>query len=54
MIDYKDCEKDKLIEVVESLAYKVLQYQHPEWYDVSEEEILSLLKQEDLPIRIGE
>lgn len=54
MIDYKDCEKDKLIEAVESLAYKVLQYQHPGWYDIPETEILSLLKQEDLSVRIGE
>lgn len=50
MIDYRACEIGDFVEVVESLAYKLLQYQHPGWYEIPEEEVVSLLRQEGLPI----
>lgn len=53
MIDYRDCKKEEIIEVIESLAYKVLVYQHPGWLNIPEEMIFSLLKEEGLPVIKG-
>lgn len=50
MIGYDECTINEMIEVLESLAYKVLMYQHPGWIDIPEEMIYSLLKEEGLPV----
>ncbi len=50
MIDFGACEKSEMADVLEALAYKVLQYQNPGWYEIPEDEILSILKEEGLPV----
>lgn len=48
MIEFGGCDKGDMAEVLESLAYKVLQYQNPGWYEIPEDEIVALLKGEGL------
>lgn len=50
MIEYGACDKAELIEVIESLAYKILHYEYPTWYEIPEEEIVNFLKDEGLSI----
>ena len=50
MIEYGACDKAELIEVIEALAYKILHYEHPTWYEIPEEEVINLLKNEGLSI----
>lgn len=50
MIEYGACDKAELIEVIETLAHKILHYEHPTWYEISEEEVVNLLKDEGLSI----
>lgn len=48
MIEFGGCDKGDMADTLESLAYKVLQYQNPEWYEIPEDEIVALLKDEGL------
>ena len=50
MIEYRACDKAELIEVVEALAYKILHYEHPTWYEIPEEKVVNLLKDEELSV----
>lgn len=50
MIEYGACDKAELIEVIEALAYKILHYENPTWYEIPEEEVVNLLKNEGLSI----
>ena len=45
MIEFGGCD---MADALESLAYKVLQYQNPGWYEIPEDEIVALLKDEGL------
>lgn len=51
MIEYGSCDKGDLIETLEALAYRVLHYEHPTWYEIPEEEVYKLIKSEGLPIQ---
>lgn len=51
MIEYDYCSKGKIIEALEALAYRVLHYEHPTWYEIPEEEVYELLKSEGLSIQ---
>lgn len=51
MLEYSRCNKEQLIEVVEALAYQVLHYEYPTWYETPEEEVYGLLKSEGLPVQ---
>ena len=48
MIEFGGCDKGDMADALESLAYKVLQYQNPGWYEIPEDEIVALLKEEGL------
>lgn len=50
MIDYHECDKAQLIEVLEFFAYELARWQHPHWYEIPEETIISLLKEQNLPV----
>lgn len=50
MIEFGACEKSEMADVLEMLAYKVLQYENPGWYEIPEDEIVALLKEEGLPV----
>lgn len=39
-------DKEDLKEALESFAYKLLQYKHPDWYEIPVEEIASLINEE--------
>lgn len=54
MIEFDACEKDELIDVLESLAYRLVQHENPNWYSVPEEEVYRLLKSEGLPVLLRE
>ena len=46
MIEFSGCDRCELEDALESLAYQVLQYQNPGWYEIPEDEIVTLLKNE--------
>ena len=48
MIEFGGCDKGDMEDALESLAYQVLQYQNPGWYEIPEDEIVALLKNEGL------
>ena len=48
MIEFGGCDRCELEDALESLAYQVLQYQNPGWYEIPEVEIVDLLKNEGL------
>lgn len=48
MIKFGGCDRWELEDALESLAYQVLQYQNPGWYEIPEDEIVALLKNEGL------
>lgn len=48
MIEFGGCDRCELEYALESLAYQVLQYQNPGWYEIPEDEIVALLKNEGL------
>lgn len=48
MIEFGGCDRCELEDALESLAYQVLQYQNPGWYEIPEDEIVALLKNEGL------
>lgn len=48
MIEFGGCERCELEDALESLAYQVLQYQNPGQYEIPEDEIVALLKNEGL------
>ena len=48
MIEFGGCDRYELEDALESLAYQVLQYQNPGWYEIPEDEIVALLKNEGL------
>lgn len=50
MIEYGACDKSELIDVLESLAYQLVQYQNPGWYEVPEEQVVELLQLEGLNV----
>lgn len=51
VIEYDGCDKADLIEVLEALAYRILHYEHPNWYEIPESEVYNLLKAEGLLIQ---
>lgn len=50
MIEFGACEKSEMADALEMLAYKVLQHENPGWYEIPEDEIVALLKEEGLPV----
>lgn len=48
MIKYAETVDADLIDAVESLAYRVLRYQHPTWHSIPEEDIVDLLREEGI------
>lgn len=48
MIEFGGCDRCELEDALESLVYQVLQYQNPGWYEIPEDEIVALLKNEGL------
>lgn len=52
MLIYGHVDETTLTEVIESLAYKVLRYQHPTWYSIPDEEVAQLLREEGIPVYI--
>lgn len=55
MIIYDDdvvCSELK--DALESLAYQVLQYEHPTWYSIPEEEVAGVLREEGIKVSIVE
>lgn len=54
MIIYDDVVCSELTDVLESLAYQVLQYEHPTWYYIPEEEVARVLREEGLKVSIVE
>lgn len=48
MIEFGGCDRCELEDALESLTYQVLQYQNPGWYEIPEDEIVALLKNEGL------
>lgn len=48
MIEFGGYDRCELEDALESLAYQVLQYQNPGWYEIPEDEIVALLKNEGL------
>ena len=50
MIEYGACDKAELIEVMEAVGIKMLHYEHATWYEIPEEEVVNLLKDEGLSI----
>lgn len=48
MIEFGGCDRCELEDALKSLAYQVLQYQNPGWYEIPEDEIVALLKNEGL------
>ena len=51
MLEYGGCDKGSLVETLEALAYRILHYEHPTWYEIPEEEVYELLKSEGLLIQ---
>ena len=41
-----DGDKGDLKDALESLAYRLLQHEHPTWYEIPDEEIVKLLNEE--------
>ena len=54
MIKYEDINLYDVIDVMETLAYQVLHYQHPTWHSIPEEEVVQLLKEEGITAYIEE
>lgn len=48
MIEFGACEKSQLQDVCETLAAQLVQYEHPDWYEIKEEDICQKLKEEGL------
>lgn len=48
MIEFGGCDKIQLQEVCESLATQLVQYEHPSWREVSEEDVYEKLREEGL------
>lgn len=48
MIGYECINMENLVEALESLAYKLARYEHPDWYMIPEEEIIDLLNAEGI------
>lgn len=54
MIYYENIETEKIIDAAESLAYRIARMEHPNWYMIPEEEIVSILKEEGIDCHIEE
>lgn len=52
MIEFGACEKSQLQDVCETLAAQLIQYEHPTWCYIEEEDICQKLKEEGLPVII--
>lgn len=50
MIEYGTCDKSELIDALEALAYQLIKYQNPNWYEISEEQVVELLQLEGLNV----
>jgi hypothetical protein len=50
MIEFGGCEKSQLQDACETLAAQLIQYEHPTWYEIKEEDICQKLKEEGLPV----
>lgn len=50
MIEFGACEKSQLQYTCETLAAQLIQYEHPDWYEIKEEDICQKLKEEGLPV----
>lgn len=50
MIEFGACEKSQLQDTCEILAAQLIQYEHPAWYEIKEEDICQKLKEEGLPV----
>lgn len=50
MIEFGACEKSQLQDACETLAAQLIQYEHPAWYEIKEEDICQKLKEEGLPV----
>lgn len=50
MIEFGACEKSQLQDACEILAAQLIQYEHPAWYEIKEEDICQKLKEEGLPV----
>lgn len=51
MIDYSECTKEELIDVVDALARGVIRSEYPNWLSVPEIEVFHFLRCEGLPLR---
>ena len=50
MIEFGGCEKSQLQDAYKTLAAQLIQYEHPTWREIEEEDIYQKLKEEDLPV----
>ena len=50
MIEFGGCEKSQLQDACETLAAQLIQYEHPAWYEIKEEDIYQKLKEEGLQV----
>lgn len=50
MIEFGGCEKSQLQDACETLAARLIQYEHPAWREIEEEDIYQKLKEEGLPV----
>lgn len=53
MIVYEDLQVDAF-EVLETLAYRVLHYEHPTWHSIPEEDVAQLLRGEGIKAYVEE
>lgn len=52
MINFDDCGRSQLEEVVEALAYKIARYENPSWFCADESTVLEILECEGLKVKI--
>lgn len=48
MIYYENLDIGKIIDAMESFAYRVLRTQHPTWHSIPEEDVADLLREEGI------
>ena len=52
MLNFDNCTRAQLEEVLETLAYHIAHYEHPSWFYVDEQTIFETLKNEGLDVKI--
>lgn len=52
MIMYENLKLIDVIDVVEALAYRVAHHEHPGWYEIPEEEVARILREEGIDAHV--